>query len=145
MVKVMKRLMTMMALAITVLGFQAAEAALTKEDLKEIRQLVREEVQVVEQHLSKRIDDTNKRIDDTNGRITSLAEDINARFAWNFTMLASIIALMGVMVGSVVWLARQDRPVTQRHYEQIMIREDRLEEKVRHLEKTLETLKPHKA
>jgi len=116
-----------------------AEAALTKEDLKEIRQLVREEVQVVEKRLEMRIEGVEKRLD-------SLERATDAKFAWVFTLLAAIVALMGIMVSAVIWLARQDKPITQRHYEQILAREDRLEEKLRHLEQILEaTPKPHKA
>ncbi len=124
MVRVMKRLTIMMALAITMMGCQAAEAALTKQDIQEIRQVIREELKPIEVRLDARIDGVEKRLDNL------------------FTMLASIIALMGVMVGSVIWMARQDKPITQRHYEQILTREDRLEEELHALKKSFEALKP---
>ncbi len=118
-----KKIMWIVTVSAIGLRPQPSLAALTKEDLKEIRQVIREELKPIET----RIDGVEKRLD-----------DVNAKFAWVFT-------LMGVMVGSVVWLARQDRPITQRHYEQILAREDHFEEELRAVKKTLETLKPHKA
>jgi len=115
-------------------GLASAEAALTKEDIQEIRQVIREELKPMEA----RIDGLEKRLD-------SLERSVEARFSWILTMLSAVIALNGVMVGAVIWLARQDKPITQRHYEQILTREDRLEEELRSLKKDFETLKPHKA
>ena len=61
--------------------------------------------------LEKRFDDLtlqmNSRFNDMNNRF----DDINSKFNWLYIMLSSIIALNGVVVGSVVWLARQDRPI----------------------------------
>ncbi len=70
--------------------------------------------------------------------------------------LAVIIALTSVLgVSMVLWWSPQpngfggsrdpkDQPMTHREYKQILVREGRLEEKIRRIEQTLETLKPHK-
>lgn len=64
------------------------------------------------------IGDTNKRIDDLRadlnnrfGDMNNRFDDLKSKFAWLYILLSSIIALNGVMVGSVIWLARQDRPI----------------------------------
>jgi hypothetical protein len=91
--------------------------------------------------LEKRFDDLtlqmNNRFNDMNNRF----DDINSKFNWLYIMLSSIIALNGVMVGSVVWLARQDRPIARRHYDQIIHREDELERQMRRLIGDIEIIK----
>jgi hypothetical protein len=57
------------------------------------------------------IDNTNKRIDDLRADMNSRFDDLKSKFGWLYILLSSIIALNGVMVGSVIWLARQDRPI----------------------------------
>jgi len=91
--------------------------------------------------LEKRFDDLtlqmNNRFNDMNNRL----DDINSKFNWIYILLSSIIALNGVMVGSVVWLARQDRPIAQRHYDLINQREAELERQVRSLSADMELMK----
>lgn len=91
--------------------------------------------------LEKRFDDLtlqmNNRFNDMNNRFN----DINSKFNWIYILLSSIIALNGVMVGSVVWLARQDRPIAQRHYDLINHREAELEKQLRRLSEEVELIK----
>jgi chaperonin cofactor prefoldin len=91
--------------------------------------------------LEKRFDDLtlqmNNRFTDMNNQF----DDINSKFNWLYIMLSSIIALNGVVVGSVVWLARQDRPIVQRHYDLINHREAELEKQVRRLSEEVELIK----
>lgn len=87
--------------------------------------------------ISNRFNDMNDRFDDMNNRF----DDINSKFSWLYIMLSSIIALNGVVVGSVVWLARQDRPIAQRHYDLINQREAELERQVRSLSADMELMK----
>lgn len=54
-----------------------------------------------------------------NQRIDTLEASVKERFNYLYIMIGALIALMGVMVSTVVWMARQDRPVAQKHYERI--------------------------
>jgi len=101
-----------------------------------------------QKNLEKRFDDLtaqiNNRFNDINNRFNDVSDrfdDINAKFNWIFIMLSAIIALIGVMVGSVVWLARQDRPIAQRHYDQILDREAQIEKEIRRLSEDMELVK----
>ena len=74
--------------------------------------------------------DKNARVAEIDGRFCDLHAGVNARFddlkskfGWLYILLSAIIALNGAIVGSVVWLARQDRPISQRHYDEIVDRE----------------------
>ncbi len=73
--------------------------------------------------------------------IDDLRSDIQAKFNRLYILLSSIIALNGIMVGSVIWLARQDRPVGQRHYDQLLDNDQELERKIRRLSKDVELIK----
>jgi len=94
--------------------------------------------------IHQRIDDVNKRIDDVNKRIDGLRADVNKRFNWLYMLLAAIIALNGAMVGSVVWLARQERPIGHYEYEKLQERDFTLEERLRALERRLQQLEAAK-
>jgi len=117
------------------------QQAIRNDDLKLSieERLIR--VEEGQKSLEKRFDDLtlqmNNRFNDMNNRF----DDINSKFNWLYIMLSSIIALNGVMVGSVVWLARQDRPIAQRHYDQIIDRETQLEREVRRLSDDMELVK----
>jgi chromosome segregation ATPase len=92
--------------------------------------------------------DTNKRIDDLradlNSRFNDMNnrfEDLNSKFNWIYGLLSALIALIGVMVGSVVWLARQDRPIGQRHYDILLANDERFENEISKLSKDLSLIK----
>ncbi|MFH2011765.1 MAG: hypothetical protein ABIJ37_03520 [Pseudomonadota bacterium] len=76
-----------------------------------------------------------------NQRIDTLQDSVKERFNYLYIMIGSLIALMGVMVSTVVWMARQDRPVAQKHYERIVRREDEMEVDIRSLKREMELLK----
>jgi len=83
-----------------------ASAELTKEEIKEIQGIIRQELQHVDKRfddMSKRFDDMNKRFDDVNNRIG----DVNSRIdgmsnlmLWGFGV---IFAGMFALVGFVIW------------------------------------------
>ncbi len=73
--------------------------------------------------------------------INNRFDDLTANFTWLFILLSSIIVLNGVMVASVIWLARQDRPIAQRHYDLINQREAEIERELRRLSKEVELIK----
>jgi hypothetical protein len=87
------------------------------------------------------IDNTNKRIDDLRADINNRFDDLKSKFGWLYILLSSIIALNGVMVGSVIWLARQDRPIGQRHYDLLLENDERFESEISRLSKDLRLIK----
>lgn len=70
--------------------------------------------------LNQRFDDINNRFDDVNRRIDDLRNDIDKRFNWLYLLVSAIIALNGAMVGSVVWLARQERPMSKKELQKLI-------------------------
>ncbi len=97
-----------------------------------------------QKHLDKRIDelraDMNARFDALRADMNNRFEDMNRKFNWLYILLAAIIALNGAMVGSVIWMAKQDRPVGKHHYDQILATENELEQGMRQLQKDVRTL-----
>jgi len=77
--------------------------------------------------LNQRFDDVNKRFDDVNRRIDDLRNDIDKRFNWLYILVSAIIALNGAMVGSVVWLARQERPMSKKEFEKLIEKTDTID------------------
>lgn len=94
-----------------------------------------------QKNLEKRFDDLTLQMNNCFNDMNNRFDDINSKFNWIYILLSSIIALNGVMVGSVVWLARQDRPIAQRHYDLINQREADLEQQVRRLSQEVELIK----
>lgn len=116
-----------MALVIIAVGVNFGFAELTKEDVTEVRKIVKEEIKTLRDEMNDRFEELRS---DMNARFESIEGNISSNFSWLYILLAAIIALNGTMVGAVVWLARQDKPVTQRHYKKILEREDKLEEEL---------------
>ena len=83
----------------------------------------------------------DKRIDDLRSDMNNRFQDMIAKFSWLFILLSAIIALNAAMVGSVIWLARQDRPIGQRHYDEIIDREIKFERKLITLSNDVEMIK----
>jgi len=107
--------------------YATEEGKLTLEE-----RMIRLEVMLEERFaaIDRRFDAVDQRID-----------DLNASIGYLHIMVAAVIALMGVMVSTVVWMARQDRPVAQKHYERIVKREDEMEVDIRSLKREMELLK----
>lgn len=106
---------------------QFAFADLTKKDIEDIRAIVREEVSREVEALR---NEMNIRFEEMNKRFEQRFEQIDRQFYWLYLLLSGIIALIGVMVSSVLWLAKQDRPVTTKHYNEILKRESYLEKEL---------------
>ncbi|NIV95674.1 hypothetical protein GWN42_23490 [candidate division KSB1 bacterium] len=90
--------------------------------------------------IHQRLDAVNKRIDDLREDMNKRFEEMNRKFNWRYMLLAAIIALNGAMVGSVIWLVRQERPIGQRQYDQILDRELNLENEIRDIKSRLDRL-----
>lgn len=113
--------------SIIIILTQFAFADLTKKDIEDIRAIVREEVSREVEALR---NEMNIRFEEMNKRFEQRFEQIDRQFYWLYLLLSGIIALIGVMVSSVLWLAKQDRPVTTKHYNEILKRESYLEKEL---------------
>jgi len=71
-------------------------ASLTFEDYKEIRKIVREEIDIVRREMNNRIDDMNNRINDMNNRIDDMK---------SFMLTGFVIIFTGIftLLGFVIW------------------------------------------
>jgi hypothetical protein len=90
--------------------------------------------------LNQRFDDVNKRFDDVNRRIDDLRNDIDKRFNWLYLLVSAIIALNGAMVGSVVWLARQERPMSKKEFQKLVERTETIDFEVAELKSRVNRL-----
>lgn len=90
--------------------------------------------------LNQRFDDVNKRFDDVNRRIDDLRNDIDKRFNWLYLLVSAIIALNGAMVGSVVWLARQERPMSKKELQKLIERTESIDFEVTELKSRVNRL-----
>jgi len=118
-----------------------ASADLTKEEIKEIQEIMRQELQ----HVDKRFDDMNKRIDDVNNRINDMnkriddmnnsindrIDDVNNRInnmtnlmLWGFGVL---FAGMFALVGFIIWDRRTALAPAIRKNKEIEEKQERIE------------------
>ncbi|MEW6620472.1 MAG: hypothetical protein AB1422_14245 [bacterium] len=138
-----KKLIIAITLLLTFLSSNYVYAELTKGDIEEIRRIVKEEVnQAVNGLRNEMKGEINGLRNEMNAKFEAVDkrfEDMSRLFNWMFILLAAIIALNGAMVGSVVWLAVQDRPISKKHYDQIMVKEEEFETKLKGFEKLLKS------
>ncbi len=137
---------------LAVVSSQFAFADLTKEDIEEIRVIVREEisreVNALRNEMNAKFERVDKQFEGVDRRFEDIDrrfEDIDKRFQLLYILLSSIIALIGIMVGAVLWLAKQDRPVTTKHYNEIMERESYLEKGLMKVKRELMEIKENMA
>ncbi|MEW6620169.1 MAG: hypothetical protein AB1422_12690 [bacterium] len=125
----MKKIVSLVVFGIVwgMMWTSVAYADLTKQDIEEIRKIVREEIQReivyvnqridnLETSLNKRIDDINKRIDDTNKRIDDLKD-----------LLYVILAGMFALAGFVIWDRRTALAPAVKKAKELEEREERIE------------------
>ncbi|MEW6482839.1 MAG: prefoldin domain-containing protein, partial [bacterium] len=91
-------------------------ASLTKQDIEEIRKIVKEEIQ----HVDKRIDSLDKRIDD-------LRQEMNTRIDSLQNLLYVILAGIFGLVGFVLWDRRSALAPAVRKAKELEEREERIE------------------
>jgi septal ring factor EnvC (AmiA/AmiB activator) len=84
--------------------------------------------------VNQRIEDTNLRIDDMNERFNDTNSRIDSGFNLLATLLAALIGLNAVIVGVIFWFARQDRPVSKKHYDKLIQQDEDILEQVGALE-----------
>jgi hypothetical protein len=104
--KEMKKVLVMLM----VLGMgwvSIAFADLSKNDIEEIRKIVKEEVQGLRQEMITRIDDVktsvNTRIDDVKTSVNTRIDDVKTRIDALQDLLYVILAGMFALVGFVIW------------------------------------------
>jgi len=131
------KIMIGLTVTLIVTSSQFAFADLTKNDIEEIRAIVREEVSKevnsLRNEMNARFEGVDKRFEGVDKRFEEIDkrfEEIGKLFHLLYILLSGIIALIGIMVSSVLWLAKQDRPVTMKHYNEIMERETYLEKEL---------------
>ncbi|MEW6605831.1 MAG: hypothetical protein AB1414_00075 [bacterium] len=118
----MKKIVSLVVLGIVwgMMGLSSAYADLTKQDIEEIRKIVKEEIQREIGQVNQRIDglenSINKRIDDTNKRIDDLKD-----------LLYVILAGMFALAGFVLWDRRTALAPAVKKTKELEEREERIE------------------
>jgi peptidoglycan hydrolase CwlO-like protein len=100
-----------------------ASAELTKGEIKEIQEIMRQELQ----HVDRRFDDMNKRFDDINNRINDMnnrINDMNNRMLWGFGI---IFAGMFALFGFVIWDRRTALAPAIRKNKELEEKQERIE------------------
>ena len=136
----MKRFMAILFLFLSAPTW-IASAELTKGEIKEIQEIIRQEFQHVDKQfddinkrfddMNKRFDDMNNRINDMNNRIGEVNNSINARIdnmnnlmLWGFGV---IFAGMFALLGFVIWDRRTALAPAIRKNKELEERQERIE------------------
>ncbi|MBM3241672.1 hypothetical protein FJZ31_35790 [Candidatus Poribacteria bacterium] len=129
----MKRFMAILFLFLSAPTW-IASAELTKGEIKEIQEIMRQELQHVDRRfddMNKRLDDMNNRINDMNNRISEVNNSINDRIdAMNNLMLwgfGIIFAGMFALLGFVIWDRRTALAPATRKNKELEERQERIE------------------
>ncbi|MEW6605824.1 MAG: hypothetical protein AB1414_00035 [bacterium] len=97
--KIIKGLLTLFVMGIVIFSSSGVYADLTKQDIEEIRKIVKEEVQALREEMQKEFGYVNKRIDDVNKRI----DDVNKRIDDVRSLLYVMLAGIFTLVGFIIW------------------------------------------
>jgi len=136
----MKRFMAILFLFLSAPTW-IASAELTKGEIKEIQEIMRQELQHVDKRfddMNKRLDDMNNRINDMNNRISEVNNSINDRIddmnnriddmsnliLWGFGI---IFAGMFALLGFVIWDRRTALAPAIRKNKELEERQERIE------------------
>lgn len=104
----------------------------TNQHIDELAKGLNQRIDESAKGFNQRIDDVNRRIDDTNQRI-------EAGFDRQTNWLIAIMGVIAAGVGAVVWFAREQRPMSQKHYDRLLRQDKTLGEQLNDLEKELES------
>jgi hypothetical protein len=80
-------------------------------------------------------------IDERFDAVDQRFDAVDKQFGYLYMHLSAMIGLNGVIVGTVVWLARRDKPMVQRHYDELVERDRELERELRALKRELTALR----
>lgn len=114
-------------LSLVVLGIflnHPAYADLSKQDIEEIRKIVKEEIQ----YIDKRIEGVDKRIDDLRQEMNTRIDDLKDLMLTGFGIL---FAGMFALVGFVLWDRRTALAPAVKRVKELEEREDRLEKAIK--------------
>ncbi|MEW6606151.1 MAG: hypothetical protein AB1414_01685 [bacterium] len=121
-------------LSLVVLGIflnHPAYADLSKQDVEEIRKIIKEEIQ----HIDKRIEGVDKRIEGVDKRIDDLRQEMNTRIDdlkdLMLTGFGILFAGMFALVGFVIWDRRTALAPAVKRVKELEEREDRLEKAIK--------------
>jgi septal ring factor EnvC (AmiA/AmiB activator) len=116
------------------LGFIATGQAQQEENISIRLTRIEESIKASNQ----RIDAVEKRLEDLNISLNKRIDDTGQRIQDGFnllaSMLAAVIGLNAVMLGVAFWIARQDRPVSKKHYDKLLKQDQDLVEQFNALE-----------
>jgi TolA-binding protein len=129
----MKKLMVVLFLFLSAPTW-IASAELTKGEIKEIQEIMRQELQHVDkrfEYMNRRIDDMNNRISEVNNSINDRIDDVNNRIddmnnlmLWGFGI---IFAGMFALLGFVIWDRRTALAPAIRKNKELEEKQERIE------------------
>lgn len=108
----MRKLIVILSFLLVLITPSLTFAVLTKEDIEEIRKIVRDEIAGAIAPLEKRVAPLEKSIPALEKSVAVLGRsfedfrrEVDKKIDYLYMLLSAIIALNGVMVGAVIWLA----------------------------------------
>ncbi|MEW6605825.1 MAG: hypothetical protein AB1414_00040 [bacterium] len=133
--KIIKGLLTLFVMGIVIFSSSAVYADLTKQDIEEIRKIVKEEVQALREEMQKEFGYVNKRIDDVNKRIDDVRNLLYVMLAGIFTLVGFIIwdrrTAISPAVKKINELEEKEEKIS-RALKEFALREPRLAESLRY-------------
>jgi septal ring factor EnvC (AmiA/AmiB activator) len=135
---------TLTLITLFTLGFIATGQAQQRENLDVRLARIEESIKATNQHIeelakgiNQRLDDMNKginqRIDDMNQRIDDTNQRLEAGFDRQTNMLITVMGFVAAGFGVIVWFARQERPVSKKHYDKLQKQDEELGKNLRSL------------
>ncbi|MEW5768673.1 MAG: hypothetical protein AB1797_13865 [bacterium] len=118
----MKKVFSVIALVMFLVS--PVYADLSKQDIDEIRKIVKEEVQALRQEMNPRIDDLRQEM---NTRIDDLRQEMNTRIDNLQDLLYVILAGMFALIGFVIWDRRTALAPAVKKAKELEEREERIE------------------
>jgi len=119
---------TLNAIAFFTLMFVATGWAQQRETIDVRLTRIEESIKVTNQRIEELAKGINQRIDDMNQGINKRIDDTNQRIDAGFNLLIAIIGILVTVMGVVVWFARQERPVSKKHYDKLLQKDEELGE-----------------
>lgn len=133
--KIIRGLLTLFVMGIVIFSSNGVYADLTKQDIEEIRKIVKEEVQALREEMQKEFGYVNKRIDDVNKRIDDVRSLLYVMLAGIFTLVGFIIwdrrTAISPAVKKINELEEKEEKIS-RALKEFALREPRLAESLRY-------------
>jgi len=128
---------TLNAIAFFTLMFVATAWTQQRESIDVRLTRIEESIKATNQHIeelargiNQRIDGVEKRVDDLNVSLNNRIDDTNQRLEAGFdrqtNLLITVMGVIAAMSGVVVWFARQERPISKKHYDRLLLQDEEL-------------------